>query len=563
MKCTHCGSQWNSNTVVTVCPFCQKSLNTAPNSSKTLSSTLVQIRDQLGVEVLGKGKALISGFKDLAPELKGECVMLSHIDKCDGFKTLYAVKGKSDSEQQTAVSKVVRSLTDDLFVDKSAAENVCKIYMLVLTGKEKEAQEPNSEADLARFRQKLTERLREQVPAQMAAPPKPTAPATPPKPAVAEFQTDANGKLLKYNGNASVVRVPGHVKIIGAKAFNRNPLITHIILPDGLISIEEEAFAVCPALRDVSFPSTLQSIGDKAFWACNALREVTLPGSVKNIAPLAFWACKRMTKLVLCDGIASLGVDAFNGCTGLKEIHLPKSLKTVHPNAFAGSHDARVWGNSAWIVKDGHVVENTAADTTYRNVGTHQKTVIAPTAKQSRSAQPKPAEPPKSKLPPSVQSTVEKAVADTLADMRKQANLEPKPQVTSSKPSVTPKAAPAAAKPAKKPPFLMRLLGACMYLTWGAAFFLFLEGIAPINTDGSFYIIIPVSLALFILGRVLFKKNHVFWGLLFSFCAAGNLIQFYEFSPDSTVNNVIMIAYPILCAVTSFCHGPIFGRFKK
>ena len=562
MKCTHCGSQWNSNTAVTECPFCHKPLNVTTDGPKTLINTLVQLRNQLGVNVMGNGRALISGFKDLAPELKKEYIMLTHLEKCDGIKTLYAARDKAASEQQLAVSKVVRMMADEYALQESAAQSVCRAYMQVLTGKEKETQEPNSETDLARFRQKLTERLREQVPLQMASPPKPAAPATPPEPAVAEFQTDANGKLLKYNGNASVVRVPGHVKIIGAKAFNRNPLITHIILPDGLISIEEEAFAVCPALRDVSFPSTLQSIGDKAFWACNMLREVTLPGSVKTIERLAFWACKGMTKVTLREGITTLGADAFNYCEGLKEINLPKSLKTVHPHAFTGAMDARVSGNSAWTVKEGHVVANTAADTTYRNVGTGSKTVIAPTTKQSRSAQPKPAEPPKSKLPPSVQSTVEKAVADTLADMRKQANPEPKPQVTSSKPPVTPEAAPAS-KPAKKKPLIMRLLGACMYLAWGAAFFLYLEGIEAINTDGSFYVIIPVVLALFLLGRFLFMKNRVFWGLFVSFCAAGNLIQFYEFSTDSTVNNVIMIAYPILCAVTSFCHGPIFGRFKK
>ena len=553
MKCIHCGSQWNSDTAVTECPFCHKPLNVNAGGSKTLTSTLAQLRNQLGVQVMGNGKALISGFKDLAPELKKEFIMLNHLEKCGGIKTLYGTKDKAASEQQLAVSKVVRTMADEYALQESAAQSVCRDYMLVLIGKEKEVQKPNSEADLVVSRQKLTERLREQVPAQMAAPP---------KPAVAEFQTDANGKLLKYNGNASVVRVPGHVKIIGAKAFNRNPLITHIILPDGLISIEEEAFAVCPALRDVSFPSTLQSIGDKAFWACNMLREVTLPGSVKTIERLAFWACKGMTKVTLREGITTLGADAFNYCEGLKEINLPKSLKTVHPHAFTGAMDARVSGNSAWTVKEGHVVANTAADTTYRNVGTGSKTVIAPTTKQSRSAQPKPAEPPKSKLPPSVQSTVEKAVADTLADMRKQANPEPKPQVTSSKPPVTPEAAPAS-KPAKKKPLIMRLLGACMYLAWGAAFFLYLEGIEAINTDGSFYVIIPVVLALFLLGRFLFMKNRVFWGLFVSFCAAGNLIQFYEFSTDSTVNNVIRIAYPILCAVTSFCHGPIFGRFKK
>lgn len=545
MKCTHCGSQWNSNTAVTECPFCHKSLNVATSGPKTLTSTLAQLRDQMGVEVLGKGKALISGFKDLAPELEKEYIMLTHLEKCDVIKTLYEAKDATASEQQQAVFKAVRIMADK-YVQESAAQSVCRAYMLVLTGRENEAQSPNSEADLAAFRQKLTQRLREQVPAQMAAPPKPAAPAAPPKSAVPTFQIDANGKLLKYYGNASVVRVPDHVKIIGVKAFERNPLITHIILPNGLISIEQEAFAVCPNLQSVSFPATLQSIGDKAFWACNALREVTLPGSVKTITPLAFWACRGMTKVTLQEGITDLGADAFNYCSALKDIYLPKSLKTVHPHAFTGAMDARVSGNSAWTVKDGHVVANTAADTTYRNAGANQKMVIAPAASQPRNEQPKATNPRAYQNEQSPKPPV----------------TPPKPPVTPPQPPVTPKAAPAA-KPTQKTPLIMRLLGSLMYPAWGAAIYFFFEGIAPINTDNSFYIVFLAMVGLFILSGVLFKKSRVFWGLLLSFCAAGNLIQFYEFSPDSTVNNIIMIAYPVLCAVTSFCHGPIFGRFKK
>lgn len=546
MKCKHCGSRWESKTDVTECPFCHKSLNTDTDAPKTLTTALVQIRDQMGVETLGKGKAVLSCFKDLAPELKREYTMLSHLENADGIKTLFQAKDKAAEEQEVELTKVVRRLVDN-FVAESAAESACRIYMQVLTGRENEAQKSDSnkeketkksqsDADLAEFRQKLTERLREQVPAQMAATPKPAAP---PKPAVSEFQTDGNGKLLKYNGRASVVRVPDHIKIIGAKAFERNQMITHVVLPMGLVSIEQEAFACCLNLRDVSFPVTLQSIGDKAFWACNGLREVTLPGSIKTVAPLAFWSCRNLTRVVLCDGITALGVDAFNYCTGLKEIHLPKSLQSVHPHAFTGAQNAKVWGNIAWIVKDGHVVANTPADTTYRNAGASQKTVIAPPAKQPHAEQPKPpVTPPKPPVTP------------------------PKPSVTPSKPPVTPKAAPAA-KPAKQKPFIMRLLGALMYPAWGAAIFMFFDGIEPINDDGSFYIILPVMLVLFLLGRLLFNKKRVFWGLLLSFLAAGNLIQFFEFSTDNTINELIIFTYPILCAITSFCHGPILKRFKK
>lgn len=523
MKCTHCGSQWNSNTAVTECPFCHNPLNAPAGGSKTLTSVLAQLRDQMGVEVLGKGKALISGFKDLAPELKKEHNMLTHLEKCGGIKTLYAAKDKTASEQQLAVSKVLRTMADEYALQESVAQSVCQTYMLVLTGKEKEAQKPNSEADLVVFRQKLTEQLREQVPAQMAAAaktpgpaPKPAAPAAPPKSAISEFQTDKNGTLLKYNGNASVVRVPDHVKIIGVKAFERNQLITHIILPNGLIGIEQEAFAVCPNLRDVSFPSTLQTIGDKAFWACNALCEVTLPGSVKSIAPLAFWACRGLTKVTLREGITVLGADVFNYCTGLMDINLPKSLKAVHAHAFTGAMDACVSGNSAWTVKDGHVVANTVADTTYRNAGANQKTVIAPPVNQTRTEQPKAANPrtyqneqPKSPVPPK------------------------NPPTTPPKAPVTPKTAPKTTK-ATKSSNIDKAILTNMWLWIGCAVVLFLVVFSNMGYPEELYSVLPMFAIIFWMGRALLKMGQKVLGGICIFNASVWVTLFTSALPGET-----------------------------
>lgn len=140
MKCIHCGSQWSSTTSVTKCPFCGKSLSASTQNTKTLTSTLVEVRELMGVQALGNGKVLVSSFKDLAPMLKKEYTMLSYLEKCDGIAELFKARDKSVAERESAVAKVVRRMADELMVSESAAQMVCHDYMLVVSGREKEAE---------------------------------------------------------------------------------------------------------------------------------------------------------------------------------------------------------------------------------------------------------------------------------------------------------------------------------------------------------------------------------------------------------------------------------------
>lgn len=380
MKCMHCGSEWNSNTAVNACPFCKKPLKPAANEPQNLKSVLVQLRDQLGIQNFGNGKVLVSGFKDLAPELKKEQTMLSYLERDDGVKTLYQVKDKSWQEQNLAVNKVVRHMVDDLMVSESAAQTVCKTYMQVLTGREKEAQqEANSPEELAAYRAKLTRKLKEQVPVQ--------------------------------------------------KATARTPTLEPVVIP--------------------------------------------------------------------------------------------KPQAKPQPD-----------------------VQNT----TYHNKGVNERTVVTDS--------PKPKQP----------------VANNRAYKNEQpplsapkAPVTPPPPITPPTPPVTPQPAPAAQQTAskKKTNFFTKLMSRLMFFAWGGAIYFYIVGIEPLNTDGSFYGIIPFVILFYWLGILLCKKGHPFWGFILLTGAAGNLIMFYQFASDTTVNNIIQIAYPIFCAITSICHGPLFRRFKK
>ncbi len=67
------------------------------------------------------------------------------------------------------------------------------------------------------------------------------------------------------------------VKVIGAGAFSGKNMRS-VILPEGLLTISQNAFQNCTLLKSVSLPKSLDSIGDYAFRYDEALSEVTLDG---------------------------------------------------------------------------------------------------------------------------------------------------------------------------------------------------------------------------------------------------------------------------------------------
>ena len=554
MKCVHCGSEWNSNTAVSECPFCKKPLNQASNAPKSLKSVLVQLRDQFGVQNFGNGKALISSFKDLAPELKKEQTMLTYLERCDGIKELYQAKDKSRQEQELVASKVIRHMVDDLMVSEAAAQTVCNTYMQVLTGREKVAQqEDNSPDALAEYRAKLTQKLREQDSEQKEPKPKCTVPPAgisrisneqnQTASSGTEFVIDASGTLVKYTGKAASVTVPANVRVIGEKAFERNQYIEQVWLPEGLQSIQNEAFAVCPKLRSIPFPNTLRSIGEKAFWACNMITEVSLPANVINIAPLVFWGCKGMKKVTLQAGFTSLGRDVFNSCSGITEIHLPQSLTTVHPNAFAGAMNARVYGNAMWIVKDGHVVRAVQNDTTYHNKGINEKTVVVDA--------------------PNGNAPKQTAVNNRAYKNEQPPVSAPKPPVTPSRPQVSnPTPPPTAPKPPVTPQKVTKVdrdieLVTNMWLWIAVAVIMFLISFSEMGYPKELYGVLPMFAIVYWMGRALLKKGRSGLAVICFLAASIFITMFNTVMPLPTWVSVLI---GISCIILLTLSGLVYKR---
>ena len=136
----------------------------------------------------------------------------------------------------------------------------------------------------------------------------------------------ASGTLVCYPAGKAddSFAVPEGTLSIGDDAFDGCFFLTSVALPEGLTAIGEGAFAGCFFLRTVTLPDSLTTIGDSAFMACFALSAVALPEGLISIGDDAFVGCASLTSIALPDSLTSIGEDAFDGCSDTLTLTVPR-----------------------------------------------------------------------------------------------------------------------------------------------------------------------------------------------------------------------------------------------
>lgn len=128
-----------------------------------------------------------------------------------------------------------------------------------------------------------------------------------------DFVTTPDKKVLIHcNSFNDVINVPVGTETIGRLAFAaiEEPEF-QVILPEGILSIDESAFSNSDGLVKINFPDSLQSLGECAFYGTG------------------------LTEVILSDGIEVIPACCF--CfVYIKELHLPSNLKTIESSAFVG-----------------------------------------------------------------------------------------------------------------------------------------------------------------------------------------------------------------------------------
>ncbi len=166
---------------------------------------------------------------------------------------------------------------------------------------------------------------------------------------------------------------PG-VTAIGSHAFAGCAALTQASLPQGLLTVGEQAFFAC-GLTAIHLPASLTAAGHAAFSDCRDLRAITVAGENPQFsAAEGVLYDKAMTRLIQCPagktgeflvphGVAALEDTAFFN-TALTALQLPATLEAIGAGALDGDRSALTAitvapGNPRYHDADGVLLEGT------------------------------------------------------------------------------------------------------------------------------------------------------------------------------------------------------------
>ncbi len=123
----------------------------------------------------------------------------------------------------------------------------------------------------------------------------------------------------------------------------RGNALSHLVLPDAIRIVGEDAFRECRNLQAVTLSAKVCELGAYAFRDCDALETVIFPeemrypdGSNGEIGIGCFDGCGLIRQLVIPEGVAVIHANAFHNCAALEYVKLPRTLRAIRSGAFSG-----------------------------------------------------------------------------------------------------------------------------------------------------------------------------------------------------------------------------------
>lgn len=145
--------------------------------------------------------------------------------------------------------------------------------------------------------------------------------------------TIANDAFYDCNKITSVT-IPASVKTIGDNAFLRCEKLATVTISEGVNSIGNSAFNQCNSLESIKIPESVTSIGENAFVMCSGLKSVEMGNGVTEIGRFIFQSCSALESVTLSDKITEISDQAFFGCSALKELTIPDGVIKIGSWAF-------------------------------------------------------------------------------------------------------------------------------------------------------------------------------------------------------------------------------------
>ena len=131
----------------------------------------------------------------------------------------------------------------------------------------------------------------------------------------------------------ALISLPESLSVIGNHSFSGCRSLDNIILPNAITTIERYTFSNCSSLVSISFPLNLTSIESMAF-SRTGITSITIPDNVSLNGYLHFDSCDKLVEINLPDTLTSIPAMAFWGCSSLTTINIPQSVQRIELSAF-------------------------------------------------------------------------------------------------------------------------------------------------------------------------------------------------------------------------------------
>ena len=103
----------------------------------------------------------------------------------------------------------------------------------------------------------------------------------------------------------------------------------HVVIPEGVDTIGNNAFAFCDTLQSLEIPEGVRIVGNCAFLQCFKLKHIQFPDSLNQVDNGAFYGCSGLEEVVFANRTVEIGSGAFYGCSNLKRITMSVSTLKV------------------------------------------------------------------------------------------------------------------------------------------------------------------------------------------------------------------------------------------
>lgn len=197
-----------------------------------------------------------------------------------------------------------------------------------------------------------------------------------------------DNELLKYQGNATDVKIPNGITLIANKAFKGCTFVHSVVIPNSVTHIGREAFSGCSALSTIEIPTSVIFIDEDAFFNTlwyeeqqnniiyinhilyknkgNSNINITIKDGTESISPGAFRNCTSLQTVNMPSSVGEIGYDAFYGCSGLKHIEfeyvLPDDIGYYVPVFFNIGYGTFHGCKSLDSITRGHIIAYACCD---------------------------------------------------------------------------------------------------------------------------------------------------------------------------------------------------------